>query len=177
VWWADLDGSRPVVHVTQGTIDNHDFGRLVRPTIEALAEESVLVVVTLGGASAADLGPLPANVRVAPFLPYDALLPLTDVFVTNAGFGGVQHALAHGVPIVAAGETEDKPEVCARIEWSGVGINLRTGTPTPLQVADAVAEVLQNPTYRERAAAIAISIAATTPLESIERELAELLAT
>ena len=30
-WWAELDGDRPVVHVTQGTIDNADLGRLVEP--------------------------------------------------------------------------------------------------------------------------------------------------
>ena len=26
-WWADLDGPRPVVHVTQGTIANHDLSK------------------------------------------------------------------------------------------------------------------------------------------------------
>jgi UDP:flavonoid glycosyltransferase YjiC (YdhE family) len=178
-WWGDLDGSRPVVHVTQGTIDNHDFSRLIGPTIAALAREDVLVVVTLGGSSAdvaahlaTTIGPLPANVRLASFLDYDLLLPLTDVFVTNAGFGGVQHALSHGVPIVAAGETEDKPEVCARIEWSGVGINLRTGTPNASQVGDAVAAVLGDPRYRERARALATAIAASTPFEAIDEELA-----
>jgi UDP:flavonoid glycosyltransferase YjiC (YdhE family) len=178
-WWDDLDGSRPVVHVTQGTIDNHDFSRLIGPTIQALANKDVLVVVTLGGSSAdlaadlaANIGPLPANVRLATFLNYDLLLPLTDVFVTNAGFGGVQHALAHGVPIVAAGETEDKPEVCARVEWSGVGINLRTGTPSADQVGDAVAAVLSNPQYRERALALATAIAASTPFDALDEELA-----
>jgi UDP:flavonoid glycosyltransferase YjiC (YdhE family) len=174
-WWGDLDGSRPVVHVTQGTIDNHDFSRLIGPTIEALADKDVLVVVTLGGSGGnrpAYAGALPANVRIATFLNYDLLLPLTDVFVTNAGFGGVQHALAHGVPIVASGETEDKPEVCARIEWSGVGINLRTGTPSASQVGDAVAAVLSNPRYRERAVALANAIAASTPFDAIDEELA-----
>jgi UDP:flavonoid glycosyltransferase YjiC (YdhE family) len=121
---------------------------------------------------ATTIGPLPVNVRLASFLDYELLLPLTDVFVTNAGFGGVQHALSHGVPIVAAGETEDKPEVCARIEWSGVGINLRTGTPNASQVGDAVAAVLGDPRYRERARALATAIAASTPFEAIDEELA-----
>ena len=43
-WWSELDGGRPVVHVTQGTIDNKDFDRLVRPTLDALADRDVLVV-------------------------------------------------------------------------------------------------------------------------------------
>lgn len=33
-WWNDLDGSRPVVHVTQGTVANRDLGALIEPTIE-----------------------------------------------------------------------------------------------------------------------------------------------
>ncbi|HYN28341.1 MAG TPA: hypothetical protein VES95_00515 [Dermatophilaceae bacterium] len=42
------------------------------------------------------------------FVPLTELLPHTDVMVTIGGFGGPQPALAHGVPLVAAGKTEDK---------------------------------------------------------------------
>ena len=170
-WWPDLDGNRPIVHVTQGTIDNHDFGRLIRPTIEALKDSDCLVVVSLGGAPIDSLGPVPDNVRVAEFLPYDELLPRTNVFVTNGGFGGVQHALSHGVPIVIAGDTEDKPEVAARVAWSRVGVNLRTGTPTAKDIGTAVETVLSDPIYRVRAQRLAVSIAKYSPLDTIEEEL------
>jgi MGT family glycosyltransferase len=170
-WWPDLSDGRPIVHVTQGTIDNHDFGRLVRPTIEALENTDNLVVVSLGGAPLDSLGPVPGNVRVAEFLPYDELLPRTDAFVTNGGFGGVQHALSHGVPIVIAGDSEDKPEVAARVAWSKAGINLRTGTPSAKDIGEAVDTVLSDPLYRVRAKRLAMSIAKYTPLETIEEEL------
>ena len=48
-WWRELDGDRPVVHVTQGTVDNTDLNRLLEPTIEALADEDVIVVASTGG--------------------------------------------------------------------------------------------------------------------------------
>ena len=51
------------------------------------------MVATTGGAPVESLGPLPANARAAEFLPYDELLPLVDVMVTNGGFGGVHFAL------------------------------------------------------------------------------------
>jgi UDP:flavonoid glycosyltransferase YjiC (YdhE family) len=35
--------------------------------------------------------------------------------VTNGGYGGVQMALAHAVPLVVAGAKEDKPEVAGRV--------------------------------------------------------------
>jgi MGT family glycosyltransferase len=170
-WWDELDGDRPVVHVTQGTIDNKDFDRLVRPTLDALADRDVLVVVATGGRPVEELGELPGNARAAEFLPYDLLLPKTDVFVTNAGFGGTQYALSHGVPIVAAGDTEDKPEVSMRVQWSGVGVNLRTGTPTAAAVAKAVDEVLADRTYRDRARAMAARIRDYDTFDLIEAEL------
>ena len=123
-----------MVHVTQGTLDNADLGRLLGPTMEALAGDDVLVVATTGGPDPAPLRPtLPANVRLERFIPHDLLLPHVDVMVTNGGYGGVQQALAHGVPLVVAGDSEDKPEVAARVRWSGTGVDLRTGRPTPVQ--------------------------------------------
>ena len=156
-WWADLECSRPVVHVTQGTMDNIDFGKLLVPALRGLATENVLVVASTGGRPVSALlerlgGPLPSNARVDTFLPYDQLLPHTDVMITNGGFGGVQRALSYGVPLVVAGTTEDKPEVAGRVAWSGTGINLRTGTPSPTRLRRAVRSALADPRYRIEAA-------------------------
>ena len=157
-WWDQLDGTRPVVHVTQGTIANRDYRQIIAPTLEALADDDVLVVVSTGGRPLDTLPALPENARAAPYLPYDSLLPKTDVFVTNGGYGGVQYALRHGVPIVTSGGKEDKPEVAARVAWSGAGRRLNTETPTPAAVRDAVRSVLDQPVYRARAQAIATSM-------------------
>jgi MGT family glycosyltransferase len=160
-WWDDLACAKRVVHVTQGTIANRDFDELVRPTIDGLAHDDVLVVVSTGGRPVEELGPVPANVRVAAMLPYDKLLPLVDVMVTNGGYGGVHQALERGLPLVVAGDTEDKPEVAARVEWSGAGINLRTGSPRADAVADAVREVLADDRFAAASAHIGTSIAAS----------------
>jgi UDP:flavonoid glycosyltransferase YjiC (YdhE family) len=60
------------------------------------------------------------------------------VLVTNGGWGGVLTALAHGLPLVVGGGDLDKPEVAGRVDAAGVGINLRTGTPTSAAVRAAV---------------------------------------
>ncbi len=154
-WWGDLRGRR-VVLVTQGTINN-DFDQLIRPAIRALAGEDVLVVVTTGSRPAADVAidPLPPNVRVERFIPYGHLMPYVDVLLTNGGYGSIQIALAHGVPVVAIGKTEEKPEIANRVAWSGVGIGLKVMTPTHDQVRDAVRRALEVPDYRLRAEAVA----------------------
>jgi UDP:flavonoid glycosyltransferase YjiC (YdhE family) len=117
--------------------------------LRALANDDVLVVATT--LDFTPLGLLPANARVERFIPYSVLLPQVDVMVTNGGYGGVNAALAHGVPLVAAGASEDKRGVDARIAWAGVGIDLRTGTPSSTQLAQAVRTVLRDPTYRHNA--------------------------
>ena len=151
-WWDRLDGERPVVHVTQGTVDNADLSRLLEPAIEALGGEDITVVATTGGRDITEVNvPLPLNTLVAEYIPHDLLLSKVDVMVTNGGYGAVQRALATGVPLVVAGDTEDKPEVAARVAWSGAGINLRTGTPTPRALRRAVRQVLDRPQYTKRA--------------------------
>lgn len=175
-WWGDLTAGRRVVHVTQGTVANADW-QLIEPTVRGLAEEDVIVVVSTGGRPLESLPrDLPANVRAASFLPYDRLLPLTDVYVTNGGYGGVHYALEHGVPIVVAGRTEDKVEVSARIAWSGTGVDLRTDTPTPARVRDAVRTVLHDGRHRQRAATVGAAIRRSPGPDAVPRIVAEALA-
>jgi UDP:flavonoid glycosyltransferase YjiC (YdhE family) len=156
-WAHELDGSRKVVLVTQGSVANYDFTELVRPTMEALAdEEDVLVIVTCGGRPTEAIpGLIPANARLADYLPFEWLLPKVDVFVTNGGYGSVNQALSHGIPLVTAGLTEDKADVNARVSWSGVGIDLQTHRPSPTALREAVRAVLDAPIYRSRATEIA----------------------
>jgi MGT family glycosyltransferase len=156
-WAHELDGSCKVVLVTQGTLSNFDFRQLVVPTLAALADEpDVLVVVTTGGRSLNAIpGQVPQNARLATYLPFEWLLPKVDVLVTNGGYGSVNQALSFGVPLVTAGLTEDKADVNVRVAWSGVGINLATNSPTPQALRKAVHDVLENPTFRARAASMA----------------------
>ncbi|WP_454617803.1 nucleotide disphospho-sugar-binding domain-containing protein [Bradyrhizobium cenepequi] len=159
-WAYELDGSRKVVLVTQGTLTNNDFSELILPTLEALAKEpDVLVIVTTGGRPIDAIGgPLPQNVRVAQYLPFEWALSKADAFVTNGGYGSVNQALSYGVPIVVAGTTGDRGDVSVRVAWSGVGVNLATNSPTAEQLRPAVRSVLDDPKYRERAASLAEDI-------------------
>jgi UDP:flavonoid glycosyltransferase YjiC (YdhE family) len=156
--WADeVDGWRKVVLVTQGTVANHDFNHLVAPTLAALANEpDLLVVVTAGGRPVEAIpGPIPGNARLASYLPFEWILSKADVFVTNGGYGSVNQAMSFGVPLVAAGLTEDKADVNARVGWSGVGINLASNTPTPQVLREAVRTVLDTGSYRARVSLMA----------------------
>jgi UDP:flavonoid glycosyltransferase YjiC (YdhE family) len=176
-WWGDIDGTQPVVHVTQGTIANRDYRQIIAPTLEALADDDVLVIVSTGGRSLDTLPPLPANARAAEYLPYDELLPRTDVYVTNGGYGGVQYALRYGVPVVTSSGKEDTPEVAARVEWAGVGRRLKTEAPSPAAVGTAVHSVLEDPRYRTRAREVAASMARSGGITRLGELIDELVVT
>jgi MGT family glycosyltransferase len=176
-WWPELLAARhcgrPVVHVTQGTVDTSDLTRLIGPTLRALADEDVFVVVTTGGRDPAHIpGGLPANARAATYVPYADLLPHLDLAITNGGFGGAQLLLTHGIPLIVAGDTEDKPEVAGRVAASGAGINLRTGTPSAPALAAAVEAILHDPTYRRQARTLAAEYANHDTNALIHAELA-----
>ena len=133
-WWAEfLADDRPAVLVSQGTL-RPDLTELVLPTIAALRREGLQVVVTTGAGSMADLRSglgrsVPEWLRVARWIPYEEVLPRVDAFVTNGGYTGVTLALAHGVPLVQVGSSEEKAEIGARIAWSKVGVRLRWRPP------------------------------------------------
>lgn len=152
-WWPDVVEARAtgrtVVHVTQGTLDV-DPAYLLRPALAGLSNEEVLVFATTGGAAPSTLGRLPANARAASFLPHDLLLPSVDVMITNGGWGGVLAAIEAGRPLIVAGDSLDKPDVARRVAWSGAGLDLRAGKPSPARIRAALAEIRAHPGYRTR---------------------------
>lgn len=176
-WFADLQDARvngrKIVFVAQGTVVTN-YRSLVVPTIAALADRNdVLVVVVLcrrGATLELDEGQaLPSNVRVADHLPYDAILPYADIFVSNSGYGGLTHAVNHGVPLVQAGTTEDKMDIGRRVQYAGMGEYIR---PVNVDgIRSAVDRLLMDDRYRKRALQIKEESDSMNSLRVIEDEI------
>ncbi|GHB75453.1 glycosyltransferase [Persicitalea jodogahamensis] len=141
---------RRMVLVTQGTVERNPEKLLV-PTLSAFADDpATLVIATTGGSFTQELQlrfPQP-NIYIHDFIDFAALMPLADVFVTNAGYGGVLMAASHGLPMVVAGVHEGKSEIAARVNYFRLGISLKTERPGVEQVREAVEAVLKDPNYR-----------------------------
>jgi UDP:flavonoid glycosyltransferase YjiC (YdhE family) len=139
--------------ITQGTVDNLNQNKLIVPALEAVKGLDALVIVATGGRGTEELKaryPQP-NVVVRDYVDFAKVFDFTDVFITNGGFGGVQLSLSKGVPLVVSGINEGKSDVNARVEHAGVGINLRSESPKPADIAKAVAKVLADPGWKGRA--------------------------
>jgi MGT family glycosyltransferase len=176
-WWDDVGTAGSIVLVTQGTVANQDLGQLVGPTLTALANQDLLVIASAGGRPVEAIPvPLPRNARAASFLPFDRLLPKVSVMVTNGGYGAVTHALSLGVPMVVAGDSEEKPEIAARVAWAGAGINLGTGRPSAAQIGEAVRAVLTQPHYRQRAQELRTAFARHNARDEIAQLVEDLAA-
>lgn len=174
-WWERLD-ERPLVIVSQGTLANVDLGQLLIPAMQGLAGDELQLLLTTGGRDPALLGPsIPANAIVTEHVPFELALPRAAVLVTNGGYGSVQAALAHGVPLVVAGTGEDKAEVATRVAWSGAGINLHSNEPTADAVAAAVRKLVHEPRYRARARLLADEMAALDARTAIAGAVTALL--
>ncbi|KAK4035314.1 glycosyltransferase [Parachaetomium inaequale] len=184
-WWptitanAALPAGSPdkkrAVFVTQGTA-HRQYDELLIPTINALAARTDLIVVVTLGLRGAELDiPIPANTIVVDYFPYDAVLPYTDVFVSNAGYGGFMHGVMNGVPMVLAGTIADKGEVCARAEWAGVAVNLRAQKPSEEAIRAGVDKVLGDEGFKKRAVELQRENQGLDALAQVERIIGELV--
>ena len=172
-WWQQIDRTKRLVQVTQGTIANRDLGQVIAPALVALGgREDVTIIVTTGGQPVESIPvAIPYNAHVASFLPYAQIMPEIDLLITNGGYGTVNMAISHGVPVISAGLTEDKEEVSAHVQWSGAGIDLRANQAAPEAIELAVDEIFAQPAYRERAHELSLEFAS----HDVEAELLSLI--
>ncbi|WYZ38041.1 hypothetical protein EsH8_II_001547 [Colletotrichum jinshuiense] len=181
-WWSEVKRTqkdnkyRHVIFVSQGTV-NSDYSELILPAIRAFSNvQDVLIVATLGGRGAqlpSDFQ-VPPNARVVDYFPYDAILEYTDVFISNAGYGALTHSVRNGVPIVLAGETEEKIEVTMRAVYAGLGVSLATQWPTPDQIRKGVERILQDSKYRKAAVKLKMESENMDALAAIEASVRQL---
>ena len=172
-WWQHLDRTKRLVLITQGTVANRDLGQVIAPALVALGGRKDLTIIVTTGGQPVDPFPvaIPSNARIASFLPYAQIMPEIDLLITNGGYGTVNMAISHGIPIISAGLTEDKEEVSAHVQWSGAGIDLRTNQATPDAIRQAVDEIFTQAGYRERARQLSLEFAS----HNVEAELPSLI--
>jgi UDP:flavonoid glycosyltransferase YjiC (YdhE family) len=157
-WLAELPADRPLVYVTEGTINLQP--RIMRAAAAGLAGRPVEVVMTSGRhrrPEELDLGPRPLapNIRVEQWVALDDLLPHMSALVTNGGPSTLLAALLRGLPVVIVPSDWDHPETAYRVEAMGAGIRIPPGRCTPERLRGAVEQVLTRPHYRRNAERVA----------------------
>lgn len=149
---------RPRVYVTLGTVSNDP--ELIRSVLDAIQDLPISIAVTTGpGTDPSVLGPRPANVAAAPFVPQALVLPLASAVVSHTGSGTMLGALASGLPQVCLPRGADQFANADRVRSVGAGVRLLPDQVTPESLRAAVTSVLDDPAYRRAARAMQAEIA------------------
>lgn len=148
-----IEGKRPI-YISLGTVFNDaiDFYKLC---LEAFGNTAHTVVMAIGNKVAlSDLGDIPSNFIVQPYVPQTELLPLALLFITHGGMNSTHEGLYNGVPLVVIPQSADQPLIAERVARLGAGIRLHMPSLTAERLREAADEVLGRPSYKQAAAAI-----------------------
>lgn len=165
-----LSRHRPVILISQGTVDNKDPDKLIVPALEALAPTGALLVVATGYSKTAELRRAypQDNVIIEDYIDFAYVLDRADLFIGNGGYGSILLSLSHGVPVLSAGVREGKNDVNAHVDYFG----LRTERPTPAAIARGAARLLSEPRWKQQVARLRAEFDAYRPFEIIAGYLA-----
>jgi UDP-glucoronosyl and UDP-glucosyl transferase len=173
--YLDVPGPRWVL-ATLSSLPQDDELILARVILQTLAKRPVRVVLTLPAERLrADLGSVPTNTKIEPFVPHAEVLKRGCLLVSHAGHGVVIKALWHGVPMVLVPWDRDQPGVAARAAALGAAEVADRQNLTPAHLAAAVETVLNTPRYRNVAQHIAAQLQRRDPVAIARARIEEFL--
>lgn len=167
------DRSRPLVFLTLGTA----FGtkELLTTAIAGLSTLDAQVVVATGRVRPAELGEVPDNVTVLPWLPQADLLSQVDVVVHHGGSGTTLGALTVGAPQLILPQGADQFANADALVTSGAALRLLPAELTAEAIADHTGTLLApNNDHRAAANTIAEEIAGMLSPEEVAGRLQDL---
>jgi rhamnosyltransferase subunit B len=98
---------------------------------------------------------LPPGVAVFDYAPFSALFPRAAAIVHAGGIGTTGLAMRSGRPALVVPFAHDQPDNAARVERLGIARTISRYRYTPNQVAVELRQLLDDPAYAQRAAAVA----------------------
>ncbi|MEV6655074.1 nucleotide disphospho-sugar-binding domain-containing protein [Streptomyces sp. NPDC051219] len=157
--WMFTRGDRRRVCVTAGSRASKertfDFLRALAQNIAPLDVE---IVIPAPEALAVELRSALAGIRTG-WIPLDVLAPTCDLVVHHAGGATTMTTMNAGVPHLIIPEAVVFNAPAQRIVDYGAALTMQPAEATPERVASAVAELLTNPSYTERARELSQEIA------------------
>ena len=166
---------KPVILISQGTVDNKDPGKLIVPALEALKDTGALLIVTTGYSKTEELRKSypQDNIIIEDFVDFDFILNHTYLFICNGGYGSILLSLSKGVPVLTAGIREGKNDINAHVDYFGAGLDLRTESPRPGDIRRAAERILSEPRWKQNVARLRDELNGYHPNELIDAYLSD----
>ncbi|OAS16446.1 macrolide family glycosyltransferase [Paenibacillus oryzisoli] len=151
--FKEIQVKKPI-YISLGTVFNRslDFYKLC---IEALGDTAHTIVMSIGNTvQLSDLGEIPNNFFVKPYVPQTELLPYTKLFITHGGMNSAHEGLYYGVPLIVIPQGADQPMIAEQVERIGAGITLQMPSLQANQLRNAVDQVLSGTSFLPAVASI-----------------------
>ena len=168
-----VDRSRPLVYLTLGTAMGHPG--VLGAAIKGLASLDVDVLVATGPTvDQAELGEVPANVRLEAWVPQSRLLPHVHLVVHHGGSGTTLGAFGAGLPQLLMPQGADQFTNAEAVIAAGVGDRLLGEEVTADAVTEKARHLLTESAVRDAARALAAEVAAMPSPEDVAAQLPNL---
>ena len=159
-WWPGDE--RPLVYASFGSVAATfpPAAQVYASLLDAVADLPVRVLLTTGG-NEIELGDVPPNVHVEPWVSEPDVLAHASAMVGHGGSGTTLSAIAAGCPLVSVPLFGDQPMNAASVAAAGAGV-----VATVTGIRRAVERVLEHERYRATARRVADEMRAHAPVDS-----------
>lgn len=152
--------SEPLIFISMGTMYN-DNANFYRDCFEAFRDWPATVVMAVGHRlDRSTLAEPPRNFIVRDYVSQLAVLSQTSLFITHGGLNSAHEAMFYGVPMLVLPEQADHYVVANQVDAVGAGIVLDRRKAMPALLSKLAKELLSEPRYRQKSAAMGKSLAA-----------------
>lgn len=170
-WWDSLPAGKPIVYVIMGS--SGDPG-LLATVLQGLEDLPVTVIASTAGAALPRK--LPANSRVADYLPGGRAAARSQLVVCNGGSLTCQQALAAGVPVIGIASNMDQFLNMGALVAAGAGLVLRADRTNAQRIRTLVEHALGAAALAQSASNLARPIASSVLGENFVKILGKALA-
>jgi UDP:flavonoid glycosyltransferase YjiC (YdhE family) len=147
-------GEEPLVVIAPSTAQDPDL-RLLRASLEALADEPVRIVATTNRPGIGAGLEAPPNAVVVDWLSYSQVMSRAALVVCHGGHGTMARALGAGAPVLCCPHVGDMAENGARVAWAKAGLMVPWRLLGARSVRAAARRILADRGFAERAGEIA----------------------
>ncbi len=170
-------GEAPIVFTLGSSMVQHS-GTFYDESIRAARALGQRAVFLAGASTTARLAhTLPASMCMIDAAPHSLLFPRARVIVQHCGVGTLGSSLRAGVPILSVPFAHDQPDNAWRAERLGVSRTLRPGAYRATRVSHELRQLIDVPSYAERALAISAIVqsegGAATACDVLEAYISE----
>ena len=137
-----------IVYISLGTVSANSLD-FFKTCIEPFKGTNVSVIMSIGKQiSIKDLGPIPPNFYVYPFVPQVVVLEHTDLFITHCGMNSANEAMYYGIPVIGIPQRADQPIVANRMRELGLGEVIDKKHVTAANLKAMASKILNDSSYQ-----------------------------